>query len=773
MHATPPLPPASELLRFFSHVPSPWQQLAAAAAPSPQQQHAPSPSDDAASELALAALRALQLEPGLAAAWHAPAVLPLITHRLPAARWAAAQVAGAQLRMGEAALTVLMSQRLSEEELFAARRQWEGRLAAAALERARWWLGEPPAAGWGTEAAAQGDGKAAAKEQRRKSRKQRQRQEEGGEEGEERDGDRAAGGGPPLPPSSGFVELCGLEVPSRSATAAGPAPPSVLVRVPAAAAALEAAALALCQRQPLLLEGPPGSGKTAVARELARATGNAASAFWLHLDDQMDAKSLLGAYTCTPVPGEFAWQPGPLARAVVEGRWVVIEGLDAAPADVVAALAPLLESGSLHVPSRAQVLHAAPGFQLIATVATVPALPPSAAGGGHAAGAVGGGGGGAQELLGGMWARVRLEAPSDAEQLEILGGTFPPLAPLLPAALAAAHLVELAAGHAAPGGGGCPDARPASAAATAAAHAAAAWRGQAAACLRVAGVRPGELALQLQRHGSLRDLVKWCRRMADTHAPLLSRALRSSGGAPAVAAAPAPYILDATKIDPHVREAAFAEAADLFTGQVAAPAAKLRLLGALAALWALPETAAAQYEELGKPHVSQAGGEVQVRRSESRCLPLVLPRLRARGGLWVGRHQQAVFGLVALQQPAGPEMYRCSVQLQDPSTGQTPQPCSNHRYPCSPLDTLPPGPLDRSVASTCPGRPTRARRPPLPASAASRTRGTRCASWSAARRRSRSASRCCWWGRRARARRRRCPTWRTWWGPGSGGRGAF
>lgn len=34
----------------------------------------------------------------------------------------------------------------------------------------------------------------------------------------------------------------------------------------------------------------------------------------IHLDDQMDAKSLLGAYVCTAVPGEFAWQPGPLTQ---------------------------------------------------------------------------------------------------------------------------------------------------------------------------------------------------------------------------------------------------------------------------------------------------------------------------------------------------------------------------------------------------------------------------------------------------------------------------
>lgn len=46
---------------------------------------------------------------------------------------------------------------------------------------------------------------------------------------------------------------------------------------------------------------------------LAAATGNG-DMVRLQLDDQMDAKSLLGAYTCTAVPGEFAWQPGPLTQ---------------------------------------------------------------------------------------------------------------------------------------------------------------------------------------------------------------------------------------------------------------------------------------------------------------------------------------------------------------------------------------------------------------------------------------------------------------------------
>jgi hypothetical protein len=62
----------------------------------------------------------------------------------------------------------------------------------------------------------------------------------------------------------------------------------------------------------------PGCGKSALVDALAAATGNGGDLVRLQLDDQVDAKSLLGAYVCTAVPGEFVWQPGLLTQA---RRW--------------------------------------------------------------------------------------------------------------------------------------------------------------------------------------------------------------------------------------------------------------------------------------------------------------------------------------------------------------------------------------------------------------------------------------------------------------------
>lgn len=37
----------------------------------------------------------------------------------------------------------------------------------------------------------------------------------------------------------------------------------------------------------------------------------------IHMDDQIDGKTLIGSYVCTEQPGEFRWQPGSLIQVCI------------------------------------------------------------------------------------------------------------------------------------------------------------------------------------------------------------------------------------------------------------------------------------------------------------------------------------------------------------------------------------------------------------------------------------------------------------------------
>ncbi|TDH69545.1 hypothetical protein CCR75_002271 [Bremia lactucae] len=139
-----------------------------------------------------------------------------------------------------------------------------------------------------------------------------------------------------------------------------------LIPTPSTKRNLQSLAIALGLKRPILVAGPGGCGKTATIRELARLSGNL-NMVELHLDDQIDSKTLLGSYVCTDVPGEFTWQPGALTTAVLAGRWVVIEDVDRAPFEVLAALMPLLETRRMVLPGRGELLVAHSNFQIFGT----------------------------------------------------------------------------------------------------------------------------------------------------------------------------------------------------------------------------------------------------------------------------------------------------------------------------------------------------------------------------------------------------------------------
>ncbi|GAB5030704.1 midasin-like protein [Nannochloropsis oceanica] len=169
--------------------------------------------------------------------------------------------------------------------------------------------------------------------------------------------------------------------------------------------------------RPLLLAGPGGCGKSLLLRFLAHATNNA-DMLEMHLDDQADAKALLGAVVCGETPGEFLWRAGPLTLAIERGQWVCIEDVDRAPVEVLAALSPLLETGQLTLPGRATPIQAHANFRLFGTVTTSDSSSLKPLLGGLAA-------------LAGPWVYVRVKGLEEEEVSEVVRGVCPGLPSLV------------------------------------------------------------------------------------------------------------------------------------------------------------------------------------------------------------------------------------------------------------------------------------------------------------------------------------------------------
>ena len=146
--------------------------------------------------------------------------------------------------------------------------------------------------------------------------------------------------------------------------------PSRLIVTPTVNRNLAGFAVALNTDKHLLVTGISGSGKSSLVKDVARTLGKLSSMITLHLNEQTDAKLLLGVYATGSSPGSFGWQPGVLTTAVKEGRWVLIEDLDRAPNEVVSTLLPLLERGELQQYNGGETITAARGFRLIATIRT-------------------------------------------------------------------------------------------------------------------------------------------------------------------------------------------------------------------------------------------------------------------------------------------------------------------------------------------------------------------------------------------------------------------
>jgi midasin len=123
---------------------------------------------------------------------------------------------------------------------------------------------------------------------------------------------------------------------------------------------------------PILICGPHGSGKSSLIRELLRlCRPEEDSLLEFHIDEETDSKTLIGSYTTTDIPGEFAWRAGALTHATREGQWVLIEDVDSVPVEIQATLTKLLEDRMLPL-GNGKYERCHPNFRIFGTCTTTP-----------------------------------------------------------------------------------------------------------------------------------------------------------------------------------------------------------------------------------------------------------------------------------------------------------------------------------------------------------------------------------------------------------------
>lgn len=189
-------------------------------------------------------------------------------------------------------------------------------------------------------------------------------------------------------------------------------------------------------------------------------------------------------------------------QAVKTGRWLVLDNLHLAPADVFASLETIVGSGVLHLPQRGEVIPAHPDFRLIATVQTGTSERPEEVR--HVL---------PRAVLTDWW-YVTLPAAQRHEKVQILAGRFPSMSALLYPLVALSHLVHVAMSPL--------SASPAPATGSQEPlelHTAddvwGLWAAAVQQAMMAEHLQPGELLLQVSKAPGMHDLVKICGRLTE------------------------------------------------------------------------------------------------------------------------------------------------------------------------------------------------------------------------------------------------------------------
>jgi MoxR-like ATPase len=132
---------------------------------------------------------------------------------------------------------------------------------------------------------------------------------------------------------------------------------------------LELLVAALAADRHMLLEGPPGTGKSTVLRSLADATG--AEFVFVEGNAELTPSRFVGTFDPAQVLadgyGPDAFIDGPLITALRDGALLYVEEINRVPEETLNLLITVMSEGELHVPRLGRV-EAAEGFRLVAAM---------------------------------------------------------------------------------------------------------------------------------------------------------------------------------------------------------------------------------------------------------------------------------------------------------------------------------------------------------------------------------------------------------------------